>query len=74
VATGVVGAVGGLGGFVLPMLLGTVRQHAGSYEAAFVLLGAAALAAVVALRVLAPRRPRWQPRAVPLAAGTLEGA
>jgi NNP family nitrate/nitrite transporter-like MFS transporter len=75
VATGVVGAVGGLGGFVLPMLLGTVRQHAGTYGPGFVLLGALAVAGLVALRVLAPRRPRWRPRAVVLTtADSLEGA
>jgi NNP family nitrate/nitrite transporter-like MFS transporter len=75
VATGVVGAVGGLGGFVLPMLLGTVRQQAGTYGPGFVLLGAFAIAGLVALRVLAPRRPRWGYRPVGLtAAASLEGA
>jgi NNP family nitrate/nitrite transporter-like MFS transporter len=75
VATGVVGAVGGLGGFVLPMLLGTVRQQAGTYGPAFVLLGAIALAGLVALRMLAPRRPHWEARPVGLtAAVSLEGA
>ena len=29
-ATGVIGAIGGLGGFCLPMLLGLLRQHQGS--------------------------------------------
>jgi NNP family nitrate/nitrite transporter-like MFS transporter len=74
VATGVVGAVGGLGGFILPMLLGTVRQQAGAYGPGFVLLGAIALAAVVALRVLAPRRPRWRSHSVRLRTASLEGA
>ena len=73
VATGVVGAVGGLGGFFLPMLLGAVREYAGSYQVGFLLLGATALAAVVALQVLALRRPRWRSRPIPLA-GSLEGA
>jgi MFS transporter, NNP family, nitrate/nitrite transporter len=74
VATGVVGAVGGLGGFMLPMLLGTVRQQAGTYGPGFVLLGAIAAAGLVALRVLAPRRPEWRRGPVVLTAGSLEGA
>jgi NNP family nitrate/nitrite transporter-like MFS transporter len=75
VATGVVGAVGGLGGFFLPMLLGIVRQQTGTYGPGFVLLGAIAVAGLVALRMLAPRRPRWTCRPVGLtAAGSLEGA
>ena len=44
VATGVVGAVGGLGGFLLPTLLGTLKQVTGSFGPA--------------LALFAPRVPR----------------
>ena len=43
--TGIVGALGGLGGFCLPMLLGLTRQYAGTFGPGFVLLAAAALIA-----------------------------
>ena len=39
IATGVVGALGGLGGFVLPVLLGSIRELSGSFDAGFLLLG-----------------------------------
>jgi NNP family nitrate/nitrite transporter-like MFS transporter len=35
VVTGIVGAVGGLGGFVLPTMLGTLKQATGSFGAGF---------------------------------------
>ena len=35
IATGVVGAVGGLGGFILPNLLGSMKQATGSFNLAF---------------------------------------
>jgi NNP family nitrate/nitrite transporter-like MFS transporter len=35
VATGIVGAAGGLGGFVLPTVLGTLKQATGSFGAGF---------------------------------------
>ena len=41
--TGIVGALGGLGGFCLPMLLGFIRQHGGGFGTGFVLLSVAAL-------------------------------
>jgi len=49
IMTGIVGAAGGFGGFLLPSLLGTIRGRTGSFGmgfaifGAFVLLGAAAL-------------------------------
>jgi len=60
IATGVVGAVGGLGGFMLPMLLGQFKQRTGSYGAGFVSLGVVALVALVLLRVLMARSERWR--------------
>jgi MFS transporter, NNP family, nitrate/nitrite transporter len=58
VATGVVGALGGLGGFVLPLLLGAVKQATGSFAPGFVLLAGVAALALAALRAHAgvPRR------------------
>jgi NNP family nitrate/nitrite transporter-like MFS transporter len=57
VATGLVGATGGLGGFLLPTLLGTLKDLRGSYSAGFLLFGLAALSALLLL--LAVQRT-WQ--------------
>ena len=43
IATGVVGAIGGLGGFMLPTMLGQFKQRTGSFGAGFVVLGTVAL-------------------------------
>lgn len=55
--TGLVGAAGGIGGFVVPILLGSSRQVTGSFVPAFVVLAAIALAAgwATRLRLLSPR-------------------
>ena len=58
--TGLVGAIGGIGGFCLPMLLGLARQHGGGFGAGFVLLGAAALLVAGALQVLTMARADWR--------------
>jgi len=60
IATGVVGAVGGLGGFLLPMSLGQFKQRTGSFGAGFLVLGAVALLALVLLRVLMARSEGWR--------------
>ena len=60
IATGVVGAVGGLGGFILPTMLGQFKQRSGSYAAGFVVLGIVALVALALLRVLMARSERWR--------------
>jgi NNP family nitrate/nitrite transporter-like MFS transporter len=60
VATGVVGAVGGLGGFLLPILLGNIKQSTGSFELGFVLLAVAAFIAFVGLRILASAHTDWR--------------
>lgn len=52
VATGVVGATGGLGGFLLPSLLGAVKDFSGSYGAGFLAFGVAALSALLLLLAL----------------------
>jgi NNP family nitrate/nitrite transporter-like MFS transporter len=46
-ATGVIGAAGGLGGFVPPILMGLVFQATGSYAIGLMLLSDVALAALV---------------------------
>lgn len=57
IATGIVGASGGVGGFLLPSLLGVLKQITGSYGAGFTLFALAAAAAAVAL-IVAERE--WQ--------------
>jgi len=73
--TGIVGAIGGVGGFCLPMLLGTVRQQFGGFGPGFVLMAAAALAVTCGVRYLGATHSRghsWQP-ARPLADGSGRG-
>ncbi len=53
VLTGVVGAAGGLGGFVLPNVLGSLRQVFGTFAAGFGVFALAALGAAFALRFVA---------------------
>ncbi len=60
VATGLVGAFGGLGGFFLPTLLGSVKQVSGSYAAGWAVLAVIALIALVVLRVLVALRSDWR--------------
>ncbi|MCS6849942.1 MAG: MFS transporter [Gemmataceae bacterium] len=50
VVTGIVGAAGGLGGFVLPNLLGGWRYVSGSFAGGFTAVAIVALAAALALR------------------------
>ena len=53
IMTGLVGAAGGIGGFLLPSLMGTFKQQTGSFGVGFMVLAAVAgcgLAALVALR------------------------
>jgi MFS transporter, NNP family, nitrate/nitrite transporter len=49
VVTGVVGAAGGVGGFLLPTLLGGLRQLTGDFAGGFVLFALAGLGSAVAL-------------------------
>src|SRR5207244_2117142 len=58
-ATGVVGAVGGLGGFLLPALLGILKQTTGSFGPAFALFGVAALGAAAWPQWLVSRDRGW---------------
>jgi NNP family nitrate/nitrite transporter-like MFS transporter len=60
IATGVVGAFGGLGGFLLPTLLGSVKQMSGSYAPGLLALAALALVALLVLRLLVAFRAGWR--------------
>jgi NNP family nitrate/nitrite transporter-like MFS transporter len=60
IATGVVGAVGGVGGFLLPTMLGQFKQNTGSFQLGFVVLGSAALLCLVLLRRLMSTHPEWR--------------
>jgi NNP family nitrate/nitrite transporter-like MFS transporter len=49
VVSGIVGAAGGAGGFLLPNLLGTLKQLSGSFAGGFLLLALAGCASALAL-------------------------
>ncbi|HLF71367.1 MAG TPA: MFS transporter [Dehalococcoidia bacterium] len=59
-ATGIVGALGGLGGFLLPILLGNVKGMSGSFALGFVALSLFCLAVLFVLRVLAATSEEWR--------------
>jgi NNP family nitrate/nitrite transporter-like MFS transporter len=59
-ATGIIGAVGGLGGFLLPMLLGLMKQTTGSFGPAFILLAMLAGGAAAWLQILTLREHAWR--------------
>ena len=60
IATGVVGAVGGLGGFMLPTMLGLLRQHQGGFGSGFVLLATVAMLVAGLLQALTLVRSGWR--------------
>ena len=55
VATGMIGAAGGLGGFLLPPILGALREATGGYGTGLLLLSVAGLLASAPLRRVASR-------------------
>src|SRR5262249_45742886 len=59
-ATGVIGALGGVGGFVLPTLLGSMRQYTGTFGYGFVVLCVVAATGAISLRMLISARGRWR--------------
>jgi MFS transporter, NNP family, nitrate/nitrite transporter len=69
IATGVIGAAGGIGGFLLPTLLGSVKQMSGSYSAGMVVLALCALSALVILRLLVLLQKGWQTNKVEISEG-----
>jgi NNP family nitrate/nitrite transporter-like MFS transporter len=52
IITGIVGAAGGFGGFLLPSLLGTIKDRTGSFGVGFALFGAVVLTGAAALLYL----------------------
>ncbi len=52
ILTGIVGAAGGFGGFLLPSLLGSVKDRTGSFGIGFAILTASMMAGVVSLLYL----------------------
>jgi MFS transporter, NNP family, nitrate/nitrite transporter len=55
IATGIIGALGGIGGFFLPLLLGNIKQLTGSFAVGFATLAAVASLGQVALRFFSAR-------------------
>jgi NNP family nitrate/nitrite transporter-like MFS transporter len=52
IMTGIVGAAGGLGGFLLPSLLGLVKDRTGSFGIGFTILALAMMSGAVSLLYL----------------------
>ncbi|MGH7273803.1 MAG: nitrate/nitrite transporter [Nitrospiria bacterium] len=50
--TGIVGAAGGIGGFLLPTLLGYLKEFTGSYGTGFFVFGLASVTALILLQVV----------------------
>lgn len=68
--TGLVGAIGGLGGFFPPLALGYIKTYTGSYALGFVLLGLFCLACfVLNYAVLLRPRPGVEPGAASAGGG-----
>lgn len=60
VVTGIVGAAGGLGGFLLPTFLGILKEMTGSYGPGFFLFAGIVCYCLLVLRILqTDRRARW---------------
>ncbi len=59
-ATGMVGALGGLGGFLLPILLGNVKQMSGSFASGFLVLAVVAIASAGLLRLVIASDKGWR--------------
>lgn len=57
VVTGIVGAIGGLGGFLLPNLLGVLKDSTESYGSGFLVYTVASLGCMILIAVL---RGEWQ--------------
>jgi NNP family nitrate/nitrite transporter-like MFS transporter len=49
VITGIVGAAGGLGGFFLPLLLGSLKEYAGTFAGGFLIFGLVGIGCSAAL-------------------------
>ncbi len=58
--TGIIGAVGGLGGFCLPIVLGFVRQYGGGFGPGFLMLAVVATVVAGVLQLLTVRQAGWR--------------
>jgi MFS transporter, NNP family, nitrate/nitrite transporter len=67
IASGIVGALGGIGGFYLPTILGSVKQVSHSYSVGFLVLAGIAVIAFVVLRILVAFSTGWRFSLRPLA-------
>jgi nitrate/nitrite transporter NarK len=56
--TGLVGAMGGLGGFFPPLALGVIKQQTGSFLGGFVLLACFAILCLFVVRLTARGAPQ----------------
>lgn len=73
IMTGVVGAAGGFGGFLLPSVLGMMKDKTGSFGVGFVIVAAAVMLGACALLYLGRVwRKTWTPQAAELA-GLISG-
>lgn len=60
VATGLIGEFGGLGGFFLPTLLGSVKQGSGSYAIGWLVLSGFVLFGLIVLRIRMVQSAGWR--------------
>lgn len=60
VATGIVGAFGGVGGFLLPIVMSSAKQLSGSYAVGLLVLAILAFIALTVLRLLVAFRAGWR--------------
>jgi NNP family nitrate/nitrite transporter-like MFS transporter len=74
ILTGVVGAAGGFGGFLLPSILGSIKQATGSFGIGFAVLASAALGGVAALLYLKGAWRRTWPASAAQRAGLRQAA
>lgn len=74
VVTGLVGAFGGLGGFALPYLLGSVKQATGSYANGWLILSGFVVFALIVLRVKMATSASWRVSWAPIPEVQLEAA
>jgi MFS transporter, NNP family, nitrate/nitrite transporter len=49
VITGIVGAAGGVGGFIVPNILGTLKQITGTYQTGFIIIAAIGMSSLIIL-------------------------
>jgi len=60
VATGLIGAIGGLGGFFLPNVLGSAKQFTGSFTLGLISLALVSFLCLVGLRLLVAYNRDWR--------------